>query len=176
LKPWGRIACCCPCSWSVRWPPNTTGRCAHARRAQHQRLKLDHPGQGRSRRERIRRLVLQNDLGTTGAHVLLSGWRVAWEETRSPSRGRRAGVRRARSRQRAYSHKAIEGGLYDLASSIAARLESGAEAVPKASHAAVVARALSRRLRRGGTRSHRAHGTNRQTRVIRRGPDQPRHR
>ena len=90
-----------------------------------QRLKFDHPGLGTLATRSGAALVLQNDLGETDAHVvviriighvltitytdvhlarllffqdLLSPWRVDWEDTRSRS------------------DRAIEGGLYHLAS------------------------------------------------------------
>ena len=99
-----------------------------------ERLRFDHPGLGTIATRTGPALVLQNDLGTTDAHVvvirvagrvvtitytdvhlvrllffqdLLASWRVAWEDTRSRS------------------DKAIEGGLYHLAS---ARFEAGDDA------------------------------------------------
>jgi pyruvate,orthophosphate dikinase len=99
-----------------------------------ERLRLDHPGLGTIATRTGSALVLQNDLGTTDAHVvvirvagrvvtitytdihlarllffqdLLASWRIAWEDTRSRS------------------DKAIEGGLYHLAS---ARFEAGDDA------------------------------------------------
>jgi hypothetical protein len=98
-----------------------------------ERLKFDHPRLGTLATRTGPALVLQNDLGTTDAHVvvirvtgrvvtitytdvhltrllffqsLLSPWPVDWEDTRSRS------------------DKAIEGGLYHLAS---ARFEAGDE-------------------------------------------------
>ncbi len=99
-----------------------------------ERLRLDHPGLGTIATRTGPALVIQNDLGTTDAHVvvirvlgrvvtltytdvhlarllffqsLLSPWRVEWEDTRSRS------------------DAAIEGGLYHLAS---ARFEAHDEA------------------------------------------------
>lgn len=90
-----------------------------------ERLKFDHPGLGTLATRTATALVIQNDLGTTDAHVLvvrviertvtitytdvhlqrllffqdlLSGWAVRWEDTRSRT------------------DRAIEGGLYHLGS------------------------------------------------------------
>jgi pyruvate,orthophosphate dikinase len=99
-----------------------------------ERLKFDHPGLGTVATRTGPALVIQNDLGTTDAHIvvirisgrvvtitytdvhlarllffqdLLVSWEVAWEDTRSRS------------------DKTIEGGLYHLAS---ARFEAGDDA------------------------------------------------